>query len=254
MISNQNISVAIITFNEERNIAQLIDSLDWIEEIVVVDSYSTDCTTALLEQSKAKVYQRKFDNFSNQKNYAIEQCSNDWVILLDADERISNELKEELLNLELSQDIQNYQVGRINYYMGKRVRFCGWKNDIMSILINKKFCSFNGASVHEGIDTNGQISHLKNKLTHHTYTSYEKTITKQNQYSTLYAEQKMKGKSGFSFIKIIVKPPFKFISIYLFKLGFLDGKVGFIIAAQTASEMLMRCIKMWRISLEKNNK
>ena len=158
------LSAIIPTFNEEINIEAAIQSVSFADEIIVIDSLSTDNTISIAKKHGVRILQREFDNFSNQKNYAISKATHKWVVLLDADERIGQTLREEMISV-LAEEPQAsaYYVYRRNYLLGREIKYSGWQNDKVIRLIERDKCKYNGKLVHEGIVTEGKIAFLKTK-------------------------------------------------------------------------------------------
>ena len=244
-VSKNNISVAIITFNEEKNIERALKSVAWANEIIVLDSGSTDNTLKILDENKIKWFHRDFDNFSKQKNHVLSLCNNDWVLVLDADEQIPDDLGKELQQLDLSAtDLAAYSISRKNYFMGKWVRFSGWQNDHVTRLINRNECKYNNNLVHEDIVTSGRIKNLNGTMLHYTYKDLSSYIRKVDVYSSLKAQQKIESGKKPHFALVVIKPLIRFINCYFIKLGILDGKVGFIISMMSSYVSFLQHVKM----------
>jgi glycosyltransferase involved in cell wall biosynthesis len=179
-----------------------------------------------------RIIQRKFDNFSSQKNAAIAQAKYDWIFLLDADERITPSLKEEILEVLNKDQIEKvaFWIKRINFFKQKKIRFSGWQNDKVIRLFNRNFCKYNNKPVHEEIVCDKEIGQLKNPLLHYTYADYNTYKEKIFLYSRLKAEELLKKGIKPNFFHLYIKPAYRFIYHYLYKFGFLDGKSGYIIS------------------------
>ena len=245
------LTIAIIANNEENNIRDVIASASFAGEIVVVDSMSEDKTALIAESLGARVFQRAFDNFSNQRNFAIDQASNDWILFLDADERVSEKLKPSVISaLTGTHNFVAFNIKRDNYFMDKKMRFGGSAGDKVLRLFNKKFCRYGSELVHERIYANGAIGELAGAIIHNTYSGgLDAYLKKINLYTTLIARQKNPSKNkNISLFFIIAKMKVRFLKFYILKLGFLDGKVGFIVAFLSAWDSFLRSVKMWRIS------
>ncbi|NOQ91540.1 MAG: glycosyltransferase, partial [Flavobacteriaceae bacterium] len=231
MKERQKITAIIPTFNEELNIEAAIKSVDFADEIIVIDSFSTDNTVALAKKHEVRLLQRKFDDFSSQKNYAINKVKYDWVFVLDADERISLVLKEEIKNtLKKQKDEVAYWVCRTNIYMNKEIKYSGWQNDKAIRLFKKEFCKYNGKLVHEKIVAKGKTGVLENKIKHYSYKGIDAMILKRNRYAQFQAEMLFeKGKKP-NMYHFVLKPLLRFVKHYIIQLGFLDGYRGLIIS------------------------
>lgn len=253
MSGRPKISTIILTLNEEDFIKEAIDSASFTDEIIVVDSESSDGTKEVAESSGAKVIVRKFDDFSSQKNFAIDQASHDWVVLLDADERLSDALEAEMIKVASNPGSSvGFYTYRKFYFLNKRIRFGGWQKDKVVRLFNRSACRYNGNLVHETISARGNLSHLKAKLDHYSYRSFEHYSAKLDQYATLQAKQLLQQGKGMHVFYIGLKPPFRFFVHYFLRLGFLDGWPGLILAYQHANGVFSRYVKLWQL-LKKQN-
>lgn len=246
----EKLSVLIITKNEEEHINALLSSIDFADEVVVVDSYSTDKTVILAEELGAKVLFREFDYHAAQKNWGLKQLQNDWVLVIDADERISSNLKEEIIAVLNKENLREkaFWIKRENFLMGKKVKYSGWQNDKVIRLFNRKFCKYGDKLVHEEIETNEKVGFLKNKLIHYTYKNFKSYFNKVQKYTTQKALIKSKTHSTINFYHLVIKPLAKFLKRYILEKGFLDGKIGVIISSMAAFNVFLVYLKVWRIN------
>lgn len=239
-LETMKLTAIIPTLNEENNIGEAIDSISFADEVIIIDSFSSDNTVSIAERKGATIIKRKFDNFSAQKNFAIDKAQNDWIFILDADERVSDELQ-----LEIKQFLKNipkhtaYKIHRRNFFMGKEIRFSGWQNDKVTRLFNKNSCLY-VKPVHEEIRTDGTVGMLKGKLNHFTCISFDDYKNKLKLYSRLQAEYLFKKDKKVNLFHLIVKPGFRFFRHYFLKQGFRDGKAGFTIACLQADAVFNR--------------
>lgn len=224
------LSIAIITFNEEANIERCIIAAKPIaDEIVVVDGLSTDKTVSICEAHGCKVVQRKFTNFSDQKQFAVDQTNNDWVFILDADEELTEALRKEIKSLFSQSNMAHagYKVPRSLFYLGKILRFSGVRDKPVLRIFHKQTGQFNGASVHEEIVVKGSIATLHHPMIHYSYRNLAHHIQKLNTYTTHAAEEyHMQGKR-FPKGYIALKFPINFLVYFILKGGILDGYPGF---------------------------
>ena len=220
---SNSLSVVIITKNEEDFIEDAIKSAQFAKEIIVVDSYSEDLTCEIAEKHGAKVFKKSWLGFGKQKNFAINLASNNWVFVLDSDERITSDLKNEIIETLLDPNFDAYQVSRLNSFFGKNIMTCGLYPDYSIRLFNRTKGKFNNVPVHESVKVNGKVSKLKNHMLHLAYDNVEEFIEKQKFYADLSNKKK-------SLLKSIFAPCWTFTRLYIFKLGFLDGKHGFLIS------------------------
>ncbi|MEK6302045.1 MAG: glycosyltransferase family 2 protein [Acidobacteriota bacterium] len=243
------ISATVITFNEEQNIAEALESLAWADEIVVVDRESTDRTVEIARQFTDQVYVREWQGYSNQKNFAAEQAQNDWIFSLDADERVSPELAAEIARLKQAPDREasGYEMARLTFYLGRWIKHSGWYPDRKLRLYDRRRARWRGDYVHEALETDGRVERLGGNLLHFTVRSASEHHTRLDRYTTLAAEQAhANGKSG-SLVSLVLSPAGAFIRSYVLKLGFLDGVQGFIIARFAAHYAFLKNLKLWQM-------
>lgn len=240
------ITALAITYNEEENVKRYVDSLSFADEIIFVDSQSTDQTVAIAESMGVKVIQRKFDDFSNQRNYAIQQAKNDWIIFFDLDEIMTDELEAEIKKkIANESDKVAYFVKRNFFFLGKHIKYGGWQNDKAIRLFNKRHCTYNGNLVHEVIQTHGAAGKLKSSVNHYSYKNFDNYNDKLNLYSKLQAENLYHKKVRPNLYHFFIRPFYRFLWQYLFRLGLLDGKEGFILAYVHSFSVFKRYLQLW---------
>lgn len=241
------LSVIIPTGNEVHNIEAVIASVDFADEILVVDSFSTDGTFEKAQQLATRVIQREYEYSASQKNWAIPQATYEWILLVDADERVTAELKNEILEF-LKNPTDTYVafwIGRKNHFMGREVKFSGWRNDKVIRLFKRDFCSYEDKKVHAEIKTNGAVGQLKHKLYHNTYTGLNEYMEKMNRYADLQARDYDSKTGRLTPYHFILKPFWGFFKHYIVQSGFRDGVVGLTIAWIQAYVVYMRYAKLW---------
>jgi glycosyltransferase involved in cell wall biosynthesis len=282
-----SLSVAIITKNEEANIRRTLESVKWADEIVVVDSGSTDRTCDIAREYGAKVFIEQWKGFAKQKNSAIEKCTSDWILSLDADEEVEPALgdflrvqyKGESLKSIRGSELSNaqqviddaakvlrdwraadperfdsaYAFPRKNFFLGRWIRRGGFYPDQKIRLFKKGTASFQDRLVHEGLQVEGKVGHATYHLIHHAYPTLSGYIEHMNRYSDLGAQMvvEKKGKVGFSFINIVLRPIATFIYNYFFRLGFLDGKEGLLLHLYHSVYVSWKYAKAWELSRPK---
>lgn len=225
------ITALAITFNEEENVKRYVQSLSFADEIILVDSNSTDATVAIAEKMGVQVIARDFDDFSTQRNFAIKQSKNDWIVFFDLDEYLTPELQKEIITVVSSpNEYVAFYIKRNFFFLGKQIKFGGWQTDKAVRLFNKNYCSFNGNLVHESIVVNGKSKLLKESLNHYSYKTFKAYKNKLKLYSKLQAESLYKKNTHPNLYHFIIRPSYRFLWQYLFRLGFLDGKEGLILA------------------------
>lgn len=243
---SEKLSAVIITKNEEKNIERLLKSLEWVDEIVVCDTGSSDSTINIAQKYNCKIFSINWQGFGLAKRQAVEKAKNDWVLSVDADEEVSTELKNHIIEILKNPKYNCYYIKRVTFYLGKKINFCGWRNDFPKRLFNKKFGNFNTDPIHESLVIDGERGKIFAPLLHYTYPNISTHFTKMNLYSDIAADKlKIKNHSS-SILASIFFGIVKFIQMYFFKLGFLDGRVGFILCFNSAIGVYLKYIKTWK--------
>ncbi|AFH48974.1 Glycosyltransferase [Ignavibacterium album JCM 16511] len=243
------ISVIIITKNEAENISECLNSVKWADEIIVVDSGSNDETISIAKQFTDKVIFNEWKGFAAQKTFALNLAQNDWVLSLDADERVTEELKDEILNSNLEK-FDGYRIKRDNYFLGKLIRGCGWGNDYQLRLFKKSETKLTDRLVHEGFEVEGNVGQLKNSMLHFSYRNFSDAFTKINHYSTLEAIEKQNKKRVNAFT-IVLTPLAAFLQHFIFRKGFIDGIYGLFVSVMHAITKLQVQLKIWELKKKK---
>ncbi len=229
------ISATIITLNEERNLPRAMESLRCADEILVVDSGSTDRTVELAGKLGARVVESTWPGYANQKNHAAEQASHDWILSLDADESLSEALEAEIWRLKKSgPQFDAYTMPRMAQYLGRWIRHSGWYPDRKVRLYDRRKATWVGAFVHESVKVRGRIGHLESNLLHFTCSSLSEHLRTMDSYTTLAAQQMLASGERPTWTRLIFTPPWTFFQTYFLKLGFLDGLEGLAIANMAA--------------------
>lgn len=240
------ISAVAITLNEEQNVERYIQNLWFAEEIIIVDSFSQDRTVELAEKfERVKVYQRKFDNFSAQKNYALSLAKNDWVTFFDLDEEVTPELAKEILEVHQNPKAIAYFVKRNYFFMGKPIKYSGFQTDYVIRFFDKNFCRYNDNLVHELIEAKGKTAKLKKTSPHYTYKTFDHYTGKLHQYSELQSQMLYQKKVKPNLYHFLFRPFYRFWHQYLVRLGILDGKEGFILAYLHGFSVFKRYVNLW---------
>jgi len=242
------ISVVIITFNEEKNIARCIDSVKKIaDDIVVVDSFSSDRTQEICTNRGVRFIQHKFDGHIEQKNWAITQAKYPHILSLDADEALSEELKKSISEIKNNWKNDGYEMNRLTNYCGKWIRHCGWYPDKKLRLWNSRKGAWTGTNPHDKYemkDKNSTIGFLKGDILHYSYYTIDDHLKQINYFTDIAAKAAIsKGKSA-SLIKLYLSPLIKFLKDYFLKLGFLDGHYGFLICKISAQATFLKYSKI----------
>jgi glycosyltransferase involved in cell wall biosynthesis len=242
-----SLSVVIITFNEEKNIVRCIDSVKTLaDEIIVVDSFSSDNTRGLCETMGVKFVGHKFEGFTEQKKFAVGQATNDYILALDADEQLSLELTESIRSVKNDWKADGYSMNRLNSYAGKWIKSCGWYPDTKIRLWNRRKGNWGGGLVHETVimEEGSKIFHLDGDLLHHAYDNASQLIQKmQQQYADLFADEHA-HKQQVSTFKIIYKTIASFFKSYIVKGGIWDGYEGLVISVSNANGVFYKYAKL----------
>ena len=250
------LSVVIIAFNEEDRLEDALKScMDIADEIVVVDSFSTDKTVEIAEQYGAKIYKKKFVDYGSQKNYAKDKAEFPWVLNLDADERISKTLKKEIQKLKQQKEIHadGFRINRKTYYLGRWIRHSGWYPDRKLRLFRKDKSQWRGR-IHEGLILEGKTSRLEGDILHFTYRNITDHVNRLNRYSKMQAEDIVAKKKKLLYLRFLLLPGVTFLRFYVWKVGILDGLPGLVIALVSSWATALKYLKAIEIKREKNKK
>lgn len=241
------LSVVIITFNEEKNIGRCLDSvIELADDIVVVDSYSTDKTEEICRSKGVRFFKHPFEGYIESKNYANTKAKHPYILSLDADEALSDELKRSIVAVKKSWNFDGYSMNRLANYCGKWIRHGGWYPDRKLRLFDRRKGKWDGLLVHETyqLDEKTDLGFLKGDLLHYTYYSIDEHINQANHFSSLSAkEYYLQGKKS-GYLKVFLSPVIKFLRDYFFRLGFLDGYYGFVIAKINAHTTFLKYSKL----------
>ena len=243
----EKLSVVVITFNEESNIERCLNSVKNIaDDIVIIDSYSNDRTKELSEKLGARVILQNFLGHIEQKNFAITQAKYPFILSLDADEAIDEKLEKEIIKIKQNRISDGYTINRYNNYIGKWIDHGAWKSDVKLRLWDSRNGKWGGLNPHDVFEMKDGVSitKIKGNILHWSYKSVQEHQSKIEYFSDIAAKAyKKKGKKS-SWFKILFSPCYRFVRDYLIKLGFLDGKYGFIIAKLTAYEVYLKYKKL----------
>lgn len=241
----QPLSVTIITKNEQSNIERCLQSVQWADEIIVVDSGSTDDTLEICRTYKCKIIETEWRGFGLTKQFAVKQATYNWILSVDADEEVTPDLTNKIQAVLREPKFKGYRIKRNSFYLGKMIRFSGWQKDFTLRLFNRNHGNFNSNIVHESVKIEGTIGHISAPLLHYTYPDLSSHVRRMDRYAELGAEQLWaKGKRA-SIISATSRAAIKFIKMYILKMGFLDGKIGFILATNSAYGVFLKYLKLW---------
>jgi len=240
-----DLSVVVITRNEEQNINRCLKSVNWADEIILVDSGSTDRTLEIAKEYGAKVYSLQWRGYGCAKQEGVRRASGKWVLSIDADEVVSPELAEEIKGImHNSANCSGFYIPRKTNFLGRWIHHCGWYPDLVLRLFLKAKGNFDEAVVHEKVILAGEAGCLKNELLHYSYPSLEQYLEKFNRYTTLGAEDAFcRGKQS-RWADIVIRPPVAFIKHYISRQGFRDGWEGFVISVMSSVAVLIKYAKL----------
>ena len=248
------LSVVIITHNEEINLGDCLESIRYIaDEIVVIDSNSSDQTQVIAKEFGAVVQiTDDWPGFGVQKNRAVSLAKNDWILSIDADERVTPELAKEIRDLlEAEPRYQAYKIPRLSWYCGRFIKHSGWHPDYVLRLFNRQSARFSEDLVHERVLYGGEVHRLDNSLLHYSFQNFSQVLSKIDRYSSASAEQLyLRGKKS-SLVKAVGHGLWAFIRTYFFRAGFLDGSHGFALAVSNAEGAYYRYLKLWLLIQQK---
>jgi glycosyltransferase involved in cell wall biosynthesis len=238
-----------MAFNEESNIRRCLESVTWCDEIVVIDSFSTDQTVEICQEYTDRVFQIEWKGYIAQREALRIKATNDWVLFLDADEEISPALKDEILRW-FRTDVGRYvgfEFPRQVFYLGKWIKFGEWNPDVKLRLCRKDSSHIGGREPHDIVIVDGPVRRLREKIWHYTYTGIHEHLQTMNRFTGISAEAMYASKRRFRWSDILFRPAFRFFKAFVIKLGVFDGRRGFIIATISAAGVAMKYAKLWEM-------
>lgn len=242
------ITATVITFNEAAHIAAALESLAWADEIVVVDSQSTDDTAAIARRHTDRVIVRPWPGYAAQKNFAAEQASHNWIFSLDADERVTPALAGEIASLAAGGlAAAGYRVPRVTFHLGRWIRSTDWYPDRQLRLYDRRRGRWTGRYVHESVAVDGPVADLRGELLHYAYRDLAHHLQTLDRYSTLAARQMYEDGRRAGWLDLAVHPPAAFLRNYLLRGGFRDGVPGLIVSAMNARYVGLKFAKLWEL-------
>lgn len=244
------VSAVVIAYNDEPNIRACLESLTWADEVIVVDSYSTDATAAISREFTDKVYQHEFRGFGKLRNEAVAHATHEWIFSLDTDERATPELRDEIRRvLAGGPTADAYFVPRQNYFLGRRIRHGGWYPDYRQPqLFRKSRMRYREEAVHEGFEVNGRIGYLRAPVLQYPFRDIDHFLRKQDRYSELMARRMVEQGRRFRPHQLVTHPLFTFLKMYLGRAGLLDGVPGLILSGLYAYYTFVKYAKFWEMT------
>jgi len=240
------LSVIVPTFNEERNVAACLESVRFADEILVVDSFSTDGTLEIARRMATRVLQHEYLNSAAQKNWTLPQTAHRWVLIVDADEQVSPGLEREIRGLlETGPPCEGYVIRRLNHFHGKPIRHGGWGRDRVLRLFNRDRGRYQEKDVHAEVDVNGRVAQLKHPLLHDTFRGFADYLRKIDRYTRWGADDLHRRGRRAGPIDLAVRPPWRFVKRYLLQGGFLDGIEGLLISGLDTYSVFLKYARLW---------
>jgi glycosyltransferase involved in cell wall biosynthesis len=242
------LTVTVITYNESAHIAAALQSVSWADEIVVVDSHSTDDTVAIARQYATRVETRDWPGYGAQKNYAATLASNDWILSLDADERVTPELADEIrATLAVDPAHRGFRIPRVTWYLGRWIRSTDWYPDYQLRLYDRRAAAWNGRRVHESVDLQGTPGRLRHELQHYAYRDISHHLATIDRYTSLAAEQWFADGRRTSAFEMLAHPRLAFLRNYLLRGGIRDGAAGLLVSRMNAHYVFLKFAKLWEL-------
>jgi glycosyltransferase involved in cell wall biosynthesis len=241
------VTATIITFNEAANIRSALESLSWADEIVVVDSQSTDGTADIARQFTDKVIVRPWPGYTAQKNFAAGEARHDWIFSLDADERVTPALSGEIAGVLREPRASGYRVPRVTFHLGRWIRSTDWYPDYQLRLYDRRRARWAGKYVHESVQADGPVSDLRGELLHYAYRDLAHHFQTMDRYTTLAARQMFEEGRQAGWLDLAVHPPAAFLRNYVLRGGFRDGVPGLIVSAMNARYVGLKFAKLWEL-------
>lgn len=248
------LSAVIITRNEEANLRRCLESVSFADELIVVDSDSTDKTTSIAREMGAKVYSNEWKGYGAAKQEGVNQARGQWILSIDADEQIPSELAKEIVKtIKSSNGTAGFYINRKSMFLGRWILHCGWYPDYVLRLFQRDKGRFDEAIVHEKVVADGEIGFLKGEILHYSYPDLESYMQKFNRYTTLGAEEEFRKGNKSGYFSVLIKPPVAFIKYYIIKLGFLDGLEGFILSVLSSMSVFVKYTKLRALNKKAGN-
>ena len=240
------LSVVVITKNEEANIERCLSSVEWADELVIIDSQSTDKTVEIATRFGARIFSPVWRGYGPAKQEGVDRATHEWILSIDADEVVEPTLAKEIQDVVASEtDRAGYYMPRKTEFLGRWILHCGWYPDRLVRLFRKSKGRLSDAVVHEEVVVDGPVGYLSGHLLHYSYPDLEHYLRKFNTYTTLGAEEAFRAGRKAGWTDLVVRPPVAFIKHYISRQGFRDGVQGFIVSVLSATAVLVKYAKLW---------
>jgi glycosyltransferase involved in cell wall biosynthesis len=249
------VSAIVVCFNEEHNIGRCLESLAWCDEIVVVDSFSTDRTVEICRRYTDCVIQRAWAGYRDQKAFAHSQATKDWVLLVDSDERVTTELRDEIQQVLSERNVayMGFALPRVVFYLKRWWWRGGWYPDFDVRLFRRDKATWGGSDPHEKILVDGKVRRLRHPLEHFSYRNIDDHMQRINRFTTISSAELRRGGERFSVIDAVLRPAVRFFRSYIVRRGFMEGFAGFYVAVTAAVYVFLKYAKLWEIESEEKN-
>ena len=242
------VTVTVITKNEAEALADALRSVSWADELIVIDAESTDDTAKIARQFTDRVYVRPWSGYVDQKNHAAGLASNDWIFSLDADERSTPQLADEIRSLVSGQPPSSgYRMPRVSFYLGRWVRTTDMYPDYQLRLYDRRTARWDGMYVHESVKVDGPVGYLKSELQHYPYRDLSEHLVRMDRYTTLAARQMRASGRRAGVADVLLHPPLAFLRNYILKAGFRDGQAGLVISIVNSYYVFLKFAKLWEL-------
>jgi len=246
----EKVSVIVTTYNEEANIAGCLESVAWADEVLLVDSYSTDRTLEIAAGFDVQVLQREYFGSAAQKNWSIDRVAHEWVLIIDADERVPPPLAAEILRtLAEPQQVNGFYIRRENIFIDKVVRHSGWSTDKVVRLFRRGKGRYPNRRVHADLEIEGPVPVLRNPFTHHTFRSFDQYFPKFLNYAEWGAAQAFRDGREAGITELAVRPLWRFLRTYVVQLGILDGRHGLVLCLLQAFGVFLKYARLWEYNI-----
>jgi glycosyltransferase involved in cell wall biosynthesis len=244
-----SISVIVITNNEQENIRDCLETVRWADEIIVVDSDSHDKTLEYARKYTQKIFRQPWQGFGRTKNFALSKATSEWVLSLDADERVTPELAKEIQQVVRNNDspYAGFSIPRKAFFLGRWIKHCGWYPGRVIRLFRRNVARFSESQVHESLIVSGTVGTLNGNLLHYTDPNLHHYFDKYNRYTTLAASDLLERGDRFRLSMLLIRPAWTFFRMYILRLGFLDGVEGFILSVLSANYVFTKYAKLWEL-------
>jgi glycosyltransferase involved in cell wall biosynthesis len=250
----EKVTAVVPTYNEESKIGECLESLRWADELVVVDSYSTDATVRIARNLADRVELHRFEDFSSLKNRCVQAASHRWVLLLDADERATPRLRGEIRAVLSAPSHAGYWIPRVNHFLGRRIRRAGWGGQKVLRLFERDRGRYTDRAVHERLSLDGDAGYLTSPLLHYPYESLDEYWRKSQTYARMSAQELFRGGRRGGLGSLLFRPGARFLRMYLLQMGILDGAHGLLLSGLAAVHVYAKYARLWELSLEDENR